>query len=92
MSHLHTLNDPELLPLCLRTVRAGDRLLLIEDGVYCAVNTSQLKLMNKLEVYALEDDLQARGLSGRVKVQVNPVSMGEFVGLCCEADRVVNWF
>ncbi|MCB1670697.1 MAG: sulfurtransferase complex subunit TusB [Gammaproteobacteria bacterium] len=93
MSHLHTVNSLTRLPLCLRTFdREHDRLLLIEDGVYGAVNEEQQRLLKGLSVFVLLDDLQARGLSSRVERGIAEITMADFVRLCGEADRVINWF
>jgi tRNA 2-thiouridine synthesizing protein B len=44
LSTLHTVNkspfSSEALASCLRVVRPGDAILLMEDGVYCAVDAS----------------------------------------------------
>ncbi|MEZ5491977.1 MAG: sulfurtransferase complex subunit TusB [Gammaproteobacteria bacterium] len=92
MSHLHTLNNPALLALCLRACQAGDSLILLEDGVYCAMDATLLEQLGELSVYALREDLAARGLQDRTQASVTTVSMTDFVRLCCDASRVINWF
>lgn len=78
--------------------RFGARcILLIEDGVLCVVRGSPAEaLVRELvsggaEVRALEDDLAARGLSGRLLDGVRSVSYDGFVELV-ERHEVVNWF
>ena len=92
MTLLHTLNSPALLETCLRAARAGDRLLLHEDGVYCAIDPDLMSRISELSVFALDDVLLARGLGTSLDSAVKPVSLAGFVGLCCEADKVINWF
>lgn len=92
MSQLHTLNSPTLLESCLRALRAGDRLLLLADGVYCGCDSELLASISAVEIVALHDDLLARGLGERVAPTVQSVSMSDFVRLCCESDKVINWF
>ncbi len=77
--------------------RVGARhILLIEDGVLCAVRGSPSEaLVRELlslgaELHALEDDLAARGLSGRLAQGVRGVGYGGFVELV-ERHEVVNW-
>lgn len=92
MSHLHTLNNPALLALCLRACQAGDSLLLLEDGVYCVMETKLPEQLDEVSVFALREDLEARGLQNRTEASITAVSMTDFVRLCCDASRVINWF
>ena len=68
---LHTVNKSPFtsstLESCLRFVREGDVILLLEDGVYAAASdTSKSGLiedtLKKHPVYAIKADLKARGL------------------------------
>ena len=57
----------DLLESCLRFVREGDVILLLEDGVYAAAaGTSKSHLVEKAlerhKVYAIQADVKARGL------------------------------
>lgn len=92
MSHLHTLNDPMLLTLCLRAADNGDSVLLIEDGVYNAQSGAAGKIPAGIKIYALQNDVEARGLKNRLDTRVTLASDNDFVTLCCEHDRVINWF
>lgn len=100
---LHTVNkspyrNPQLLN-CLARVRSGDRILLIEDGVY-ALNwdedTHAIKSALALPVgfYALLPDVLARGLqvSATALVPFRFVSDEQFVDLVVEADHVISWY
>ena len=92
MSILHTLNSPHLLELCLRSVNAGDSILLIENGVYLARQQSSPELPADVQVHALESDVDARGLTERISSGVKTADYSDFVRLCCDHDKVINWF
>jgi len=56
------------LETCLRIAVEGSSVLLIEDGVYAAMNGTSINSMlndagNRLQFYVLGPDLKARGLS-----------------------------
>lgn len=76
MSTLHTVNkspfDKNSLTSCLKYAKQGSAVLLIEDGVYAAINNTEAtdKIKNALgsiSIYVLKPDLETRGMSeGRV--------------------------
>ncbi len=95
---LHTLNkapgNSTALQDCLSALRSGDALLLIEDGVYAALDAynelfQHAKIL-RIDCYALEADTDARGLK-----TLNPLfktaSYNTFVGLSCEHQPIVSW-
>jgi len=72
MALLHTVNkspfEKNSLETCLRVAVEGSSVLLIEDGVYAAMNGTSINSMlndagNRLQFYVLGPDLKARGLS-----------------------------
>ena len=72
MALLHTVNkspfEKNSLETCLRIAVEGSSVLLMEDGVYGAMNGTSLNGMlsdagNRLQFYVLSPDLKARGLS-----------------------------
>ncbi|NCF28275.1 MAG: sulfurtransferase complex subunit TusB [Gammaproteobacteria bacterium] len=72
MALLHTVNkspfEKNSLETCLRIAVEGSSVLLMEDGVYGAMNGTSLNGMlsdagNRLQFYVLGPDLKARGLS-----------------------------
>jgi len=86
---LHTVNKSPFqnsaLENCLRLARAGDVILLLEDGVYAAAaGTAKSSLIEQAlkrhAVYAIEADLRARGIGTRIK-EVRSASYGDFVDL-----------
>jgi tRNA 2-thiouridine synthesizing protein B len=81
----------------LRTVGPGQSLLLIEDAVYGLLpdtrSVDALRLLpGSVKLFALENDLLARGLAlddlpGRVMV----VDYLRMVELCVEHSKVISW-
>jgi tRNA 2-thiouridine synthesizing protein B len=72
MAILHTINkspfEKNSLDTCLRIAGEGSSVLLIEDGVYGAMDGTSLNgklgdASNRLQFYVLGPDLKARGLS-----------------------------
>ncbi len=95
---LHTVNHSpfhsESLHTCLRYLQSGDVMLLIEDGVYGALeNTAHSDKVKKAlevgEVCVLEPDLQARGVSNVID-GVKKVDYDGFVELV-EKHQVTSW-
>lgn len=89
---LHILNrgpaDRELLQHCLDSFSPGDALMLIEDAVYWSLPTYQ-SLISDLDVYALEPDLQARGVSPTHGIK--PANDAQFVELCVQFSKSLSW-
>ncbi|WP_106478160.1 sulfurtransferase complex subunit TusB [Phytohalomonas tamaricis] len=77
----------------LRAMVNEDRVLLIEDGVSAALKAG-ITLLPTIDerLYALKEDLEARGLSQRCDPCVNIVDVDGFVALTEQADKVVSWF
>jgi len=97
---LHTVNksptERNTLDSCLAHVKKGSAILLIEDGVYAAMKgtaaAKQLEAtMKTIPVYALQPDVEARGLTGRVLDGVKLVDYGVFVDLAAEHPSVQAW-
>ena len=83
------------LASCLRCVKSGHALLLIEDGVYGAVQGSShaeaLQAAPGLKVYALKPDVDARGMGERVASHITLVDYAGFVGLVAEHPASNSW-
>lgn len=78
------------------TTAPGGAILLIEDGVYAATrgNAFEARLkgaMGKFKVYALQADLEARGIADRVTEGVTMVDYGGFVDLVAEYKTTQSW-
>ena len=101
MSTLHTVNkspfDRGSLESCVRLASKGSAILLIEDGVYGAVKgTAKSSLlesaMGDIKVYALGEDLSARGIAKDKLIDgIETVDYLGFVSLVCEYDTTNSW-
>lgn len=101
MSVLHIVNkspfDRNSLDTCLRLALEGCAILLIEDGVYAASSRSSIagkveQAMQKLPVYALQADLQARGIAQDSVISgIELVDYDGFVGLVAEYEKTQSW-
>ena len=101
MSVLHIVNkspfDRNSLDTCLRLARPDSGILLIEDGVYAVRRdtTASANLQQAMEahrVYALQADMQARGLPDDSIIDgVELVDYDGFVRLATEYDKLQSW-
>jgi tRNA 2-thiouridine synthesizing protein B len=82
---LHTVNKTSALAKCQNLMAADDIMLLIEDGVYLA-----LQGVNK--GFALKADVEARGIADRMPEGIRIIDYAGFVNLTAEADKVCAWF
>ena len=100
MSTLHTVNKSPFatnaLLSCLMHCKDGDAVLMIEDGVYGALNGSGVAEVvvaqaKSVSIYALTGDVAARGLEGKTLTEVGSVDYAGFVDLVAKHDRTQNW-
>ena len=97
MTMLHLVNkspyDAGNLNTASTTMKDGDQLLLIEDGVYGAVKSGTAAgLLQGLKVSVLGPDLAARGISEDKLVDgVDIVDYAGFVDLVEASDKVQSW-
>lgn len=99
MATLHTVNQSpyqdSALASCLRFAAPGSAILLIENAVIAAVAGSTwaqaLAEAGDFRWFALEADLVARGLRGKVLPSVGVVDDAGFVALAVEHDKIVAW-
>jgi len=99
MATLHMLSHSPFadsrLASCLRLLAADDALLLTGDAVYALqANTAQRQALELMPVsialFALEEDLAARGLTA-VPERLQAIDYAGFVELCCRYDRTNAW-
>ena len=101
MSTLHTVNkspfSTQSLMSCLNHCKAGDAVLMIEDGVYGALASSgmadlvRVKTAN-VSIYVMTPDADARGLpADKLLGEVGGVDYAGFVNLVTEHDRTQSW-
>ncbi|MCF6316115.1 MAG: sulfurtransferase complex subunit TusB [Marinosulfonomonas sp.] len=101
MATLHTVNKSpfatQTLLSCLGHAKAGDTVLLIEDGVYGATSNTGLAdavagLGGEVTLAVLAPDMKARGIDeGRLMDGVKTVDYAGFVELAATTDRTQNW-
>lgn len=101
MSTLHTVNKSpfatQSLVSCLNHAKAGDAILMIEDGVYGGLAGTGLteiiaEFGKNVSLYVLSPDLAARGIdAGRLIDGVEGVDYDGFVGLVTKHDRTQAW-
>ena len=78
----------------LRTVREGDDLLLLSDGVIAALEGGrylELLLNAPITVHVLKDDIDARGLSGQISSSTVRVGYTDFVALTLKHEAQMRW-
>ena len=97
---LHTVNksptERNTLESCLKHLKRGSAVLLIEDGVYGALKgTSASKMVEQAlknhPIYALYPDIEARGMQDRVIDGIKLVDYSGFVDLVAEHPTVQAW-
>ena len=98
---LHLVNkspfDRNALDSCLRLAKTGSSVLLLEDGVYAALEKaasaeSVSKRMEDLTFYVLGPDVSARGLDDTALIDgINVVDYGGFVDLVVEHEVAQSW-
>lgn len=101
MATLHTVNkspfSTQSLISCMGHAKAGDTVLMIEDGVYGATSGTALadavaSLAEGVTLSVLAPDLAARGLSAdRLMDGVKSVDYAGFVDLAATHDRTQSW-
>lgn len=78
----------------LLTVRSGDDLLLLQDGVIAGVKgtAALVKLLaSPLGLYALEADLAARGLLAHFSDKITVIGYNDFVSLTVKQPQQMAW-
>jgi tRNA 2-thiouridine synthesizing protein B len=97
---LHIVNkshtQTSALQSCLRLARPGHALLLIEDAIYAATaagakSAGLADALAQLKVYALQPDVEARGMAGKLVDGVRAVDYAGFVDLVAEHPNNQSW-
>ena len=102
MSILHTINKSPFTHTtifsCLAICNQDDGILFVEDGVFGAMNSApcaqQLSIcvQNGLNIYALSDDINARGLQDKINPNVKLTDYNGFVQLSIKHHCVQSWY
>ncbi len=98
---LHTVNkspfEKNSLSSCLRLAKNGSGILLMEDAVYGALQSTSVSgeitsRKGDFKFYALSPDLAARGLSEKPIIDgIKIIDYEGFVDLVVEHDAVNSW-
>ncbi|RVT52393.1 sulfurtransferase complex subunit TusB [Rubrivivax albus] len=89
---LHIVNKTASLDVCRRFAQPGHAVLLIEDGVLAATRADLLgDAAASLKVYALQPDLAARGVAGRLQPGITTVDYAGFVELVATHPNNQSW-
>jgi tRNA 2-thiouridine synthesizing protein B len=97
---LHIVNkshtQTSALQSCLRLARPGHALLLIEDAVYAATaagaeSAGLTDALALLKVYALQPDVEARGMAGKLVDGVAAIDYAGFVDLVVTHPNNQSW-
>lgn len=82
------------LPALLRLTAEGDDLLLLQDGVLAGLAGSpwlDLLLNAPISLYALKNDLEARGLIGYISHNFTVIGYTQFVELTERHRNQIAW-
>ena len=94
---LHTVNKKhDCLQTCISVLGENDAILLIEDGVYATMTVNNgidvwENIPASTRLFALENDLVARGISDKILPRFESITLSQFVSLTCEYDKVISW-
>ena len=83
---LHIISSPNAIEACTRHLLDEDEMIFIGDSVYGLNNA---KLDSRTPVYALESDLEARGIAATSNVTL--ANMTQFVCLAVQHTSSVTW-
>lgn len=89
---LHIIKSQQAITDAVLVVDEGDNVLLIEEAVYAANPQHHLYMQLKgFSLFALQADLAARGISGRVSPSIEVISYLGFVELTAENAQSITW-
>lgn len=88
MTKLFILNHPNSYQDCLTAMSNDDELILIEDAVQLAPS---ITVETPYPIYALSDDLIARGIADKVPAQIQTINYDEFVDLTLKHETTLSW-
>jgi len=98
--NLHTVNKSSwqhsTLETAVNAASAGDTILLIEEGVYCALPQAADAFTPTLQarsitLAALSEDISARGLDKQISGKVSVINYDEFVTLVTSHECCIAW-
>lgn len=93
---LHTLNRPPTFRVLAQAVAGmgpDDKLLLIEDGVIGVLPAYRERFDRVAgRLYALQEDLESRGLLRLCDEAVRVVDVDDFISMTETCERTVSWY
>lgn len=102
MSTLHTINKSPYshnsLISCLKICAKNDGILLLEDGVFGALPSTpcaeelQTLIKQGVTIFALINDIKARGLERKLVQGIKLINYNEFVQLTLDHRCVQSWY
>lgn len=74
-------------------LKKSDELVLLQDGVIGALNQNNTVgiLSKKIKIYAVENDIDARGLKNYILEQIILINYNQFVELTVKHSLQMNW-
>ncbi len=89
---LHIIKTVSAIEEAVALYNEHDEILLIEDAVYAANPQHQsFRQVKHTKVYALDSDIQARGMANRISPSVSIVSYSGFVELTATQEKSLTW-
>ncbi|NVD07640.1 sulfurtransferase complex subunit TusB [Vibrio sp. JPW-9-11-11] len=89
---LHIIKSVAALSDAVRLCQTQDELLLVEEAVYAAIpQHSAFHQLKKLSVFALKNDLDARGIRHRISPSIKVVDYAGFVELTVKQAKSLTW-
>lgn len=85
MATLHLVSKARALTSCLECAAEEDAVLLMEDGVYAAIQT------HPVTMHVLIEDARKRGVAGKLASGCRLVNYEQFVDLVTEHKPIVSW-
>lgn len=102
MSTLHTINKSpythNTLASCLKICTERDGILLLEDGVFGAIASApgadeiQILIQHGVKVFALVNDVKARGLEEKSAPNIELIDYNAFVQLTLTHRCIQSWY
>ena len=77
-----------MLQRCLDFMQADDQLLLIQNAIIAATTNHWVQQLQDKEIYILQEDLTARGLTAKIGI---PVDMEGYVALVIKHNSPLCW-
>ena len=80
--------------LLLRMLQPGDDLLLMQDGVLAAIEDNRLLpqlLRSPVRLWALKEDVEARGLAAQISSNITVIDYNDFVMLTVKQQQQMPW-